>query len=64
MLYYGLWPDFSRPGCECGGMVPGWCGPVAGTATDIFNNVDTGTLEEYSHLPDNDTSDTPPRHGT
>ena len=45
-------------------MVAGWCGPVAGTATDIFNNVDTGTLEEYSHLPDNDTSDTPPRHGT
>ena len=64
VLYYPLWPDFSRPGCECGGMVPGWCGPVAGTATDIFNNVDTGTLEEYSHLPDNDTSDTPPRHGT
>ena len=56
---YAPRPDFSRPGCAAG-----WCGPVAGTATDIFNNVDTGTQEEYSHLPDNDTSDTPPRHGT
>ena len=62
-IHYGLWPDFSRPGCVVGwwrGGAARWLGPLL-TYLTMWT---LGHWEEYSHLPDNDTSDTPPRHGT